>query len=304
MSIKIYNGKQLGNMTIQELHHWQKGLRKVFTEKSNELFSLELATVITDLLNYASMHSEYELTEYLKKKYVKGDLAPTFSVSSVSFWGTYRLSKEAMKQDVCDSNDHLDYRAKLVIFPLQHKLLALLLSEVTEFHTIFNSYNRVCNYGYGNSGYKPETVSQKEWLRRKSDWQIAFNNYKGGAFDNGIIYDLVADTPLVRPLDVLHLIQSFADRSGYLAFDRLHSRLIKAEYKQTPTDEFGDDGISHWSTIARATKEFISTSEGQAMLATEKLYVGSYIPEVIDLNTIKRDLSSFCIPVEWSDWSI
>ena len=319
MSIKVYDGKRLPSMSIQALHEWQRGLRNQVNRKAEELFAKELATYMVNLIHYACLHDADAVENFLRKEMKDASLNLSCSPYLLASSHLYSLSKEAMASSVRDVlKDRLDYRARLVVFPTRRylhgitfggMLLALFLTEQSVFRDLWEDYSGVREYGYWNNTDRPEKLKEWQWRDRARAWEKAFNGYSGGVLDNGLVYDLVPDVPLVSFEDVLAAVPSFESRAKALARSRLYHRLLREEWAKTEWDNSLTKsrmaaGFSTLLDISKRIEGYLNTEKGNVLFDEELAYVSSRIPAVIDKDVVLSSLSSFCQNDLWSGWSI
>lgn len=310
MSIKIYEGKIIGRMTTYELHRWHKGLREQVNAKVKELFTVELANYTTRLIHYACLNNEYAVNEMLEKEFEEESFNSSYSAYTVAFLGLHRKAMKAMKEDVRGiADDSLDYRANLLVFPTRRRffgillwqtLFAIFLTEKTELYDMWKGYPRVRSHGYWDNTDRPERMPEWRWNDRYLEWREALGGYRGPLIENGLAYELVTDTPIVRPDDITPLIEPYEERVAKLAKDRVYKRILRKEYDAIPKEGRESLGVSYWLSVHKKVKAFLETEDAKHMLEQEQAFVSERIPEVIDNKVIQRELKEFCPNDEWS----
>jgi len=281
MSTKIYNGYQLGNMTLLQLHQFTQKVRAKITEVTEELFKQLLAKKIADFVDLIFLQPSLDdVRKWFEEEF--GDTEETFdatqSLEHLIFWGVAERVEKTKKSLKRDTEYDLD--VSFVLMPIRGKVLALFYAEQDAYREAWESFPEVQPYPYWDNTDPDESVTEKEWNQRERDWKKAWK--RGVAAENGFVVECFLRRPFITPGSMLNLVPPFEKRVRKLAKNAVLHRKLQEEHNKDPQQA----GFPlFWKAI-----DWINTEEGQKALEEEKARIAALIPKTITTDILEMKI--------------
>ncbi|MFW6219340.1 MAG: hypothetical protein ACOC33_00600 [bacterium] len=252
MSTKIYNGYKLkNNMSFQKITIFCQMIGDLINEEREKLIvSLFTNIFIDDLICILS--GGYPQDKNLK------------FLISFEIYNEYKKRSDKIKQT--KQRDPLyDFEFEIVFIPIKNKILCLLYTEQSNFIKIWENQSEIEEYGYWNNTDKPENLSEKDWDKRKIDWDEALPNYSIPS-NRGLIYNPYFEYfPLTNDFikniskDKVHKILSKTLLRQW--WDKKHKELYNSKNKN----------LSYYMNFIRKLNKFINLSDSKKIVNRCKL---------------------------------
>lgn len=294
MSTKIYNGYKITKMNLSELDSFCMDLRNKIFEKAKELCIQKIAITSSRFVSSLFLESFDDFPKEIVERSEKY---------------TVLFAARKIYMNILQQED--TFKCSFVFYPFKKDILATFHSAVAEFTDIFEKSEKVKEYGYWNNTDKPENVSDKEWNKRKKDWDTIFNrnkNFYSIPIKNGFLCDIINkddyynlfsyfsfsnsndyDKNLNEYMQkILENVPSFEKRMNEAATDRSLSYYINNVINKNNSIDYKDFIQSYYKA-----KEWIAnTDEGRTYYEDQKKFVASKIPEKITEEHLKMNIPS------------
>ena len=292
MSTKIYNGYKISKMNLSELDSFCIDLRNKIFEKAKELCIQKIAITSSRFISSLFLESF-------------DDFPKEIIESSEKY--TVLFAARKIYMGILQQED--TFKCSFVFYPFKKDILATFHSTVAEFTDIFEQSEKVKEYGYWNNTDKPENVSDKEWNKRKKDWDTIFNrnkNFYSIPIKNGFLCDIINkddyynlfsyfSSSISNEYDknlneymqkILENVPSFEKRINEAATDRSLSYYINNVINKNNSIDYKDFIQSYYKA-----KEWVAnTEEGKKHYEDQKKFVASKIPEKITEEHLKMNI--------------
>lgn len=176
MSTKIYDAYKFNeNYNLFELNKIMDQLREEVTEQCNKDIATKVINKTLHFYNFKQYHGDNLVKEMIEQE-KDSIMHQVWKDVLENQWKSVYTSLYIDFTDKIGENDRfrLDYNYKclLQIIPLKNKILALYfgnpnIREYIEETDFFSDYH------YQDQCDKPDSISDKEWKNRKSDWENA-----------------------------------------------------------------------------------------------------------------------------------
>lgn len=171
MSVKLFNGYQIKNMTLLELQEFTLVVREKLEDIFEGLYHQKLADLCCAILDNQAIKTEEEFAKFIKHRcegVVKKD-APYFIAQRI-IREHHRRIKATEERD-----PSYDFGCEMVIIPIKGKILMLLYTEQSAYEKAIESLPEVTPYPYWNNTDPPEELTEAQWDERENDWNLALN---------------------------------------------------------------------------------------------------------------------------------
>jgi hypothetical protein len=206
------NGYKLPKMSALELNEFSKTLGKDFRAIKYKLVAKATARVVTNLM---------DLDSYAGKK----------NKESYSFQAWSKMYEYTKTAKNSKELTWADFSCSVVFFPMKDKTLAIFYSYDFDraYQKHWESLDLVDEYWFDNRGDKPDSVSDKDWNQRGSDWELVLEG-PGIPSQNGLIAEFCDhDNDSIRDTDLVKYVPSYEKRIQSL----VDSEFSKPKNKQT-----------------------------------------------------------------------
>lgn len=210
MGTKIYNGYRLPKYNLTQLVQFNESIcESIFNiaqHQYHQIFTNSLIDLIDDisvgnLIDYNDLHDEYKtknliyLTEYFLKDRMRNIRATNHRDPDV------------------------DFETTVTYFPIKGKLLAIFNCEQDVINKFWSNLHNVIDYHYQDQSDKPKNLTQKQWLTRRDDWDLALDNKNSWVVNKGITYSFIREQYLYAPsvVDIIKLVKPLGKRLERLA---------------------------------------------------------------------------------------
>jgi hypothetical protein len=150
MSVKIYRGFKLETDSFQEALQIVNAFRP-WVEKQAE-------AVMDKFIENAKAAYKGESTSETDIK-----------IECFDLWNNLRqkiLKEKGLKAP------HIDTEFNVVLIPTQNIVLGIVYTAHNEWYNAWCEHPGVKEYYYWNNADKPDEISEEEWEKRESDWQV------------------------------------------------------------------------------------------------------------------------------------
>lgn len=178
MSIKLYNGYKLPNMSVLELKHFFDDFRVKLKIEAEEKFIKRLAKDYCELLdliylgnvkeeNYKAWFKECRL--FHEDRSILGNLEEL----AIDNFGKILSTRQR--------NPSYDFSCQVSIIPVHGYILCQIFEDSNEFLKIWESMKGVEEFGYWDNTDRPNNVSDEAWDLRYQTWKAALNDFSAPA---------------------------------------------------------------------------------------------------------------------------
>ena len=292
MSVTIYNGYRLPQMTTGELNQFFLRFQKDVKQIVNKHVSRYYADALTEILNdYPFVTEETFISRYVLDNDVKTLASYQKSVfHEIYDKGRERYAKitETMRRD-----PEVDVGCELTIHPLEDKILLFLLTDLNGVGKLLESYENVSYYGYWDNVDPDEDCTEIEWKERKNDWNEAMPT--GIPNEGGMSVTITKEFPFLLDADkdaILERIPSFEERVNKVARDIVGSAL----FEQLKIEEGKEEEAGNVITLMRLwrkTTDALQTEENQKRIDKEKEQVRKKLKKDLDASLFRVTFSDF-----------
>jgi hypothetical protein len=161
MSTKIFDGKRMPMMALEEFAEWASGLRELVRKKLNDIL---IKHTIEDIVN---IHDKYAIGNEIVPEYASYD--------------SYKILSYHIMLDLLSKKDkHYNlnkFTFSLAAFPIGFHILLVPYSHYNEIIEIVSKYKYVEEYAYWNNTDKPENLTTEQWENRRNAWESVFEKY-------------------------------------------------------------------------------------------------------------------------------
>jgi len=194
MSTKIYNAYRT-SLSLEKLLIKFKEAQPTFQslkEKKYYTFWFNKTIELYDEYKFGFFKPELNpLPQWIKNK----------SEKQILLYQIYKYVEENIIIEKVNNfkNSHrepdLDYMFSVVILPKGRKNLVLAFTDDKEMLDIFEKFDFLEDYHYQNSTDKPDNISQRNWNKRRKDWDYVLGgNGWGKPIHCGLSYTFTTDT--------------------------------------------------------------------------------------------------------------
>jgi len=172
LSTVIQNGYMMDKkfLNMGYLKEFMKEMQQEIQDKQVEIETEQQAFLAKNILIAYHLKNAEEFDSYLKTE---------FGIENKGY-DIERLSEKAMKEkgDRIKKEHFLaereyDLSCEIIFIPTKTKMLALLYTQHREIRDIWESSEKVHEYGYWNNTDKPKELTKREWNTRRNDWNKA-----------------------------------------------------------------------------------------------------------------------------------
>lgn len=196
MSTKIYNGYIINKNLNDFFLEIQKVYKTKIEDKRRQLFYEEYIGYSIEILDKNTINKKTKkllIKDKIFDKNIINYLNTTDSFKNKNFY-IHRIMSNVLdfvenKEDN-EKNIFNNSRLKLELFfyPIsENKTLIYVLCENSLFNILKENIEGIEEYGYWNNSDKPDDCTNKEWKKRKSDWNIALPGI--GKLSEGLLYN-------------------------------------------------------------------------------------------------------------------
>lgn len=275
MSTIINNGYRLPVMDVQTLNAFV--LR--FKQDAEKLIALEIAKSLIDdfieLIDTFPYVDEQTFIQRFLKESTSEELEEPLSLEQLDrrifrhLYNEKRKRYQLMRSGL-EFDNELQYNCQLCIIPHEDQFLTLLFSDKLVLQTLFESYAEVSPYGYWNNTDPDENCTEKEWEKRKVDWEKALPGI-GIPSHHGMVITVIDNLPSYNDLlfhGALQSIPTFEQRVKKAAQTQF-IELYMQQYSRNLQESA--DYSTHYAAY-HAAKKALQAPENQPQLTelTEK----------------------------------
>ncbi|MCY7866042.1 hypothetical protein P8918_12525 [Bacillus spizizenii] len=284
MSVKIYNGYKLPDMSLRELHEFTQTFRKHIRGLSKKLVKERMGNMCMGYIDFVRLPDDRKFLFDDMSKHFRNEKnyqqSPLFTAYQKMQENEQRIIAEKIKKP------EYDFLCDIIFFPVKGKILAMLFAEQKSYVEAFRQIPGVKEYRYWDNTDQPEDVTPKEWKERKEDWEQAFSYTRVPSLD-GLSASCYIQMPFITPEDLHEYINSrfsmdvrtnnYASRIVIL---RKYKELIKAS-----------DSIFGTQDMYKEATYFLKTKEGTKQYQEEVSFLETVFKSEITEDDLTNPLS-------------
>ncbi len=205
MSTKIYNGYRLAPMSLPELAHWLRDLRRRLAREQARLIRAQLRTLVVFFCDTGVLAPNPEAWQAELVSHAARTGETPRSLTPESFWGTspfsYALWTCADRQEAVRETQHrdpaYDWSAEACFYVDGSALYATFYAEQPSYQTLWEAAPGVEPWPYWNNTDRPPEVSAREWAHRAAVWRRVL---PGVPVEEGLHAMLVPPNGVFQPM--------------------------------------------------------------------------------------------------------
>ena len=265
MSIVINNGYRIPTMGLKQLNDWLEPLRLVATKETEKYVYEEIMEEGIRLFDIATAVPPDVFKEIMgdREGYSPDDRILSF------------VRRDLRRQSLSPYRGDLDVKSELIIFPLERKTLAFLMtSEVDAIKKCFEKLPGVTEYAYWNNTDWPDNISSRQWETRRKDWEQIVSPAVP-IKTNGFVVELVSEIPLYFEETPEIDLPSFSSRALKLAKQLVERDFVAEQAKAGET-------ISYRSVL-----NYFASEEGRQAIADRVIKLEQILVPEVDEETLQ-----------------
>jgi len=288
MSTKIYNGYYIENRSLMELYEFVMNLRKRMGDTLREIYYKMMADICTNLIDTAAIQ---KIEKDLLKQYgIKTDKdSPLYTAFTILMKNRSETKKTVRR------NPDYNYECTLVFIPIRDKILCLLYTEQAEFKTVWENTDGIHEYSYWNNMDKPRDLTEKEWEKRRKDWDEGLGKIGVPAL-RGFTVECtdVNSCPVPLAEEIVKYIPTIEDRANrksmQIIFNKKYKEIETKELKKTKTDP--QFQITYQS-LYFSSLEYLRSNEGSKAIDNMSKNILPKLKKSITPKDLNRPLNEF-----------
>lgn len=167
MSTKIYDGAYVKMTNFRELMRFCDNVQEILKNEAQNQYSIVFEKAMTFLAIYIKTGIKIDFGGIDFSEF-SGDVAGAKNFIRRGLLETIRKNSEA--KTFLEYNGDVDFDFSLSFFPGARKTLLIPITRNSLFTGIFANMNEVFEYGYWDNSDRPDNVTNREWRKRKKDW--------------------------------------------------------------------------------------------------------------------------------------
>lgn len=174
MSIKIYNGYKIPNMSALELKLFFDNLRNKLSVEAKEKFIRKISYDFSELIDmiYLGKVKEENYINWFRDNKLFHMQRTILSNLNERFIDKSNEIKETNRR-----NPDFDLSCQISIIPTEDFILCQIFEDTEEYIKIWESMPGVESFGYWNNADPPEGMSYEDWDIRYQIWNKALNDF-------------------------------------------------------------------------------------------------------------------------------
>jgi hypothetical protein len=300
MSIKLYNGYKLPNMSALELKNFFDDFRAKLKVEAEEKFIKRLAKDYSELVdliylgnvkeeNYKAWFKECRM--FHEERSMLGNLEELM------------IDKFGKILNTRQRNPSYDFSCQVSIIPVQGYILCQVFEDSNEFLKTWESMKGVEEFGYWDNTDHPNNVSDEAWDLRYQTWKTALNDFSAPA-ECGFTFEFMPSefslTHLVYNLrndeeeffkKILSQIPSYEFRLERWSRDKTRSQFMKRFQEERKIEGKRFDSISESGYFDAV--DYLETEEGKK--ETEEVKQKMVLP------FLKEELTEYDLKLKFHD---
>lgn len=180
MSTKIYNGYEImiDRATLPQLRDFMSGMQGRIRGICKTLISKKLADISSQVADARILEKKGLSYDKSRKIVGKHDYCTHEDKHESPLYFAHQLLENRYHkiEETGTRDPEFDFEFEVCFLPLGDRTLALLYTEQKAFVRAWEKNPLVRDYHYQNQTDKPDSISEKDWERRKSDWDIALGH--------------------------------------------------------------------------------------------------------------------------------
>jgi len=278
MSTKIYNGFRFTTMDFRKIHKYlmefRLELEPLIQAKYSKFLAIRCTTMHDRLV--MGMHPGCD-GEHEENAYKHGVLVQAFC----EFEERIRRMRKTNQRDPI-----IDFEVSMAIIPIPMKMLGIIYTEQAEFQQLWFDKPFVKEYGYWNNTDKPDELTNRQWDRRRKDWDIALEHFGGIPSMNGFSIDCTTKyTGRPDADEILKLIPAHSKRAESVAKAKMFDDHIKKKFRGKKKLSF-----NVWLEEHRSYRRYMEdNANGQAALKRRIAAAKKALPRKISRKALFRE---------------
>ena len=275
MSTKIYNGFRFTTTDMRKIH-------KYIMEFRRELVPL-IAQKYYQYIAFRAAYMYDRLMMRMPSGLANDDGYPNLK-NGVMFAAMNEHDMRRRKVEKTGLRDPIiDVEVSMAIIPIPMKTLGIIYVEHNDFRDLWMSKPFVKEYGYWNNTDQPENLNNRQWDRRRKDWDNALKEFDAIPSMNGFSID--CNEKFIRfpnVADILPLMPPFIERAMRVAKAKMLDDRIKRKRIKL-------DNLSKWNDERRALKKYLKTEAGKKAFNNRVEKVKKKIPRKFSKKALLRE---------------
>lgn len=283
MSTKIYDGCYINTTSLKEINKFLNKLKNQLGQKREELIYNKIISLFTNTYDKLTLAKNEEdknkIIDFLFKD-KKIDITDTLM---------FKIDEYVCKEyfdiyKTMNRNPSFDFGFSISLIPFKNKTLIIPYYDNIELRDIFFSFEEIIDYSYWNNTDKPDKITNREWNKRKNNWDEALGSNTVSSvslnfepFNNNMWYFLKYNDDSYNKL--LNIIPSFEDRVSKIS----KNNIINKKCKELKDLQKNEDGLGYYYD----TMDYIQTEEGLKDIENEKNIIRNNIKKDLDINDLK-----------------
>jgi hypothetical protein len=282
MSIKLYNGYRLPNLSALELKQFFDDFRAKLKVEAEDKFIKRLAKDFTELFDLIYLGN---VKEENYKAWFKDDRLFHMDRYVIDNLKEMSIDNFGKIINTRQRNHSYDFSCQVSIIPTENYILCQIFEDDSSFLKVWESMKGVEEFGYWDNTDHPNNVSDEAWDLRYQIWKVALNDFSapaecGFTFEfmpsefslSSLVYDLANDEDYYFNKILSH-IPSYENRVDKWAKDKAKSQFMKRFQEERKSEGKKIDSISDSGYFDAV--DYIETEDGKKETeeAKEKLVI-------------------------------
>ncbi|WCK57505.1 hypothetical protein PP175_25910 (plasmid) [Aneurinibacillus sp. Ricciae_BoGa-3] len=264
-------------LSLDELQAFSMELRTKMQEVAVEICERLVAERITDMIDTVTLQGEQAVKDKYGEKQVDMDCA----VVSEAYCDLHREHRKFKAGETFDLDANFDCR--MVVYPMKRKLLAVFLCQHQEYRKAWEALELISDYHYQNQTNRPETITKRQWEKRKQDWDVALPGL-GHLSLNGMVIDIVNHIPVIQQLHKEKIVEHIPPLKKRV-IEQANQILMEKKWKELKIEK-NEEGFEKFMAV----QSWLRSPEGKEKLLGEQKRLLSLINPLISTEDVMKPL--------------